>query len=607
MPAEVVAQRVALALQGLRQRPGVAFGQVDVDVGRAGRVAEHVHHACIAVLRDLVGGLQHFRQLQHQRGAILRQCVHRAGMDQRFQRALVEAGGIHPLAEIQQVGERSVGRARSHDRLAGALAYALHRAQAVADRLWLGRLEHVGRGVDVRRQHREAQRPRLVEEADHLVGVVHVRGQHRGHELRRVVHLQPRGLVGDQRVRRRVRLVEAVLGELLHQVEDLRRRARVHAAFGGAGLELGAFLRHFLGLLLAHRATQQVGAAQRIAGQDLGDLHHLFLVHDHAIGRRQHRFQRGMRIAHRGDAVLAVAPFAVHPAAQRAGAEQRGQRDDVFEAVRLRPLQQFPHAARFELEHRHRIAAREQRVGRRVVQRQGGDVECRLAGHGAADVDRLHRPVDDGQRTQAEEVELHQADRFDVVLVELGHRVAAQAVAIVFREQRAEVRQRAGRDHHAAGVLAGVAGQVFQLQGEVDQVADVVLGLVAFLEFADDAVGLLARARADADRVFQRHRIGGLQRDQLGQAVHEAVRETEHAADVAQHRLRGHGAVGDDLADPVAAVLAGDVVDDLVAPIHAEVDVEVGHRHAFRVEEALEQQVVRQRVEVGDAERPRHQ
>src|SRR5690606_29847542 len=95
--------------------------------------------------------------------------------------------------------------------------------------------------------------------------------------------------------------------------------------------------------------------------------------------------------------------------------------------------------------------------------------------------------------------------------------------------------------------------------------------------------------------------------DQLGDAVDEAVRVAEHAAGVAHHGFGGHGAVGDDLADAVAAVLAGDVVDDLVAPVHAEVDVEVGHRHAFGVEEALEQQVVRQRVQVGDAQRPRHQ
>ena len=44
-----------------------------------------------------------------------------------------------------------------------------------------------------------------------------------------------------------------------------------------------------------------------------------------------------------------------------------------------------------------------------------------------------------------------------------------------------------------------------------------------------------------------------------------------------------------DLADRLAAVLLADVVDDLVATIHAEVDVEVGHRDAFGVQEPLEQ------------------
>ena len=77
----------------------------------------------------------------------------------------------------------------------------------------------------------------------------------------------------------------------------------------------------------------------------------------------------------------------------------------------------------------------------------------------------------------------------------------------------------------------------------------------------------------------------------------------EHAPGIADHRLRRHGAVGDDLRDAPSAVLVGDVVDDAVAAVHAEVDVEVRHRHALGVQEALEQQVVLQRVDVGDAER----
>ena len=60
-------------------------------------------------------------------------------------------------------------------------------------------------------------------------------------------------------------------------------------------------------------------------------------------------------------------------------------------------------------------------------------------------------------------------------------------------------------------------------------------------------------------------------------------------------------------ADPVRAVLVLDVVDDLLAAVHAEVDVEVGHRHPLGVQEPLEQQRVAERVEVGDGERVGHQ
>ena len=52
------------------------------------------------------------------------------------------------------------------------------------------------------------------------------------------------------------------------------------------------------------------------------------------------------------------------------------------------------------------------------------------------------------------------------------------------------------------------------------------------------------------------------------------------------------------------AVLLLDVVDHLVAPLLAEIDVEVRHRHALGIEEALEQQAEAQRIEIGDGQRP---
>jgi hypothetical protein len=51
------------------------------------------------------------------------------------------------------------------------------------------------------------------------------------------------------------------------------------------------------------------------------------------------------------------------------------------------------------------------------------------------------------------------------------------------------------------------------------------------------------------------------------------------------------------------AVLLAHVLDDLAAPLLAEVHVDVGHRDAFRIQEALEQQVELERADIGDAER----
>jgi hypothetical protein len=62
----------------------------------------------------------------------------------------------------------------------------------------------------------------------------------------------------------------------------------------------------------------------------------------------------------------------------------------------------------------------------------------------------------------------------------------------------------------------------------------------------------------------------------------------------------------DDLRDFVFAVFIGDILHHFVAALVREVDVDVGSTHAIRVEEALEQQAIRQRVEVRDAQHVRN-
>ena len=87
------------------------------------------------------------------------------------------------------------------------------------------------------------------------------------HELDRIMRLQVRGDIGEVGVGGGVRFVEAIARELLHQIEDLLDLLLRVVAFQRAFDEALALLGHLLGLLLAHRAAQQVGIAQRVAGE----------------------------------------------------------------------------------------------------------------------------------------------------------------------------------------------------------------------------------------------------------------------------------------------------------------------------------------------------
>jgi hypothetical protein len=71
---------------------------------------------------------------------------------------------------------------------------------------------------------------------------------------------------------------------------------------------------------------------------------------------------------------------------------------------------------------------------------------------------------------------------------------------------------------------------------------------------------------------------------------------------VTDDRAALHGPEGDDLGDGVPAVLVAGVVDDLAAPLVAEVDVDVGHLVPLVVEKPLEEEVELEWIEACDAE-----
>ena len=143
-------------------------------------------------------------------------------------------------------------------------------------------------------------------------------------------------------------------------------------------------------------------------------------------------------------------------------------------------------------------------------------------------------------------------------------------------------------------MTALIAHDAFQLVGHVHDLAGFLAPVHEILEVGAFAHGFL-----------ERH--AHFKRNQLGELVRQGIGFSLSASHVAHDGFGCHGAEGHDLADRIAAVELRDVFDNPVAPLHAEVHIEVRQRHPLRVQEAFEQQVVVDRVEVRDLERIGHQ
>ena len=138
-----------------------------------------------------------------------------------------------------------------------------------------------------------------------------------------------------------------------------------------------------------------------------------------------------------------------------------------------------------------------------------------------------------------------------------------------------------------------VAIQPLDLQGDFQQAADGLISVAQFLQPRFPIHGLL-----------QRDGLGGIVRDQFRDFVHLSIRQAQHPPDIAHRGAGLQFSESNNLGDAIRAVFLAHVIDDLVAPVLTEIDVEIRHRHTLRVQKALEQQPEAQRIEVGDRQRP---
>ena len=152
-------------------------------------------------------------------------------------------------------------------------------------------------------------------------------------------------------------------------------------------------------------------------------------------------------------------------------------------------------------------------------------------------------------------------------------------------------------DDHAGGVHARRPGQALERARVLDDGPEDRLLLLDLRELGLHLERLLDGCGVALDQVG----------DVARQLVHLGERHAHHPRHVLDGALRRQRAVGNDLRHVLAPVFLRDVVDDLGPPVLAEVHVEVGHGHALGIQEPLEEQVVRERIDVGDAQRVRNQ
>ena len=166
--------------------------------------------------------------------------------------------------------------------------------------------------------------------------------------------------------------------------------------------------------------------------------------------------------------------------------------------------------------------------------------------------------------------------------------------------------ERLPRDHHRGGVDAVLAPQALEAAGDVDHPLGVGIGVVQGAQLGGHLVAVVVPRDLLEARTQRRVPAHDQRRHELGDLVADTPWVAEHAGRIAHRGTRLDRRERHHLGHAVPAVALGGVLDDLAPVPLVEVHVDVGHLLPARVQEALEDQVVPDRVDVHDAQAVRH-
>ena len=379
-------------------------------------------------------------------------------------------------------------------------------------------------------------------------------------------------------------LIKRIFGEVHHGIVDLSCGLFINAVGDTAGDillriavdEIRPLFFHDGLLLFTHGTAHQVASAQSISRQVTDDLHYLLLVYDTAVGGFQDRLQLRTGIGH---ILRMVFPLDVlRDKIHRARTIQRNTGHYILQILGAQFLHEALHPGTFQLEHTFRSAGADGSQYFRVIIIYGIHINVSAGGI----LYEFYSIMDHGQGTQSQKVHFQQAQFFQRRHGELGNDGTVRASG-----QRHEFVCGFLTDHDTGRMHRGMSGQSLQSLTHIDQVVDL---FVLLIELAEFRIHLQCSAQCNVQ--FVRHHFGN--------RIHERIGQVHDTAHIADDTFRRQSTEGDDLYHLVIAVFSAHIIDDLLSPFKAEIHVNIRHRDTFRIQESFKQQIVMNRIDVGD-------
>ena len=326
------------------------------------------------------------------------------------------------------------------------------------------------------------------------------------------------------------------------------------------------------------RAAQVVGLLRREARPHDGDPHRLLLEQRHAEGARRDLLEgRAERLGPLES--LAAPDVGLHHAAlDRARADDGDLDHQIVECLRLHARQEAHLRPALHLKHPDGVRPLQHLVGGRILLRHAGDGQSRAP----VALDQLERLADAGEHAQPENVDLEDPERGDVVLVPLDDG------AILHRRvlDRAQLVQPPPRDHKPADMLSEMARKPHDLADQPQRLREP--RLVRIQPGLPDQLRVGARIRRPPHPARQ-----------PGGGVPGEAHRPAHLADRGAGAEARHGGAESGAVAPVALV---DPLDDLLAPLVLEVDVDVRRLAPVLRDEPLEDHRDAVGADLGDPE-----